>query len=46
MYQRGELLRLRLAGQESNPSAVADAKRRGNFFVVFELDVLLVKKSN
>jgi len=46
MYQRGELLGLRLAGQQSNSSAVADAKRRGNLFVVFEFDVLLVEKRN
>ena len=46
MYQRGELLGLRLAGQECNPSAVANAKRRGYFLVVFEFDVLLVEECN
>ncbi len=46
MYQRGELLGLRLAGEQGNSPAVADAKRRGNLLVVFELDVLLVEKRN
>jgi hypothetical protein len=44
--QRGELLGLRLAGQQGNPATVGDAQRRGDIFADLKSDVLLCEKGN
>lgn len=46
MYQRHELLRRRLARQQSNPAAVAHAKRGRDLLRNLQRDVLLSKESN
>jgi len=44
MDQTGEVLGLRLARQQSNLAAVADAKSGPDVLVVFERDILLREK--
>ena len=46
MNQRGEFLGLRLAGQQGDFSAVADAEGGGDAFVEFKRDVLRVQEVN
>jgi hypothetical protein len=42
MHKGGELLRLRLSGENGNPAAIADAQRGCDVFGKDKLDVLLV----
>ena len=44
VYQADEFLGIRLAGEQGDFSAIADAKGGGDLFVEFERDVLLCEE--